>query len=78
VWELNGGQWTQVAPSGTYRDYPLPDGDAVIVAKVPRPPDERQANQPPTVTSLFIREGDQRVHIADVDATSVAVAPAQP
>lgn len=78
VWELNGGQWTQVAPSGTYRDYPLPDGDAVIVAKAPRPPDERQANQPTTVTSLFIREGDQRVHIADVDATSVAVAPAQP
>lgn len=78
VWELNGGQWTQVAPSETYRDYPLPNGDAVIIAKVPRPPDEQQPNQPPTVTSLFIRQGDQRVHIADVDATSVAVAPAQP
>lgn len=78
VWELNGMRWRRVAPDGTYRDYPLPNGDAVVIARVPRPPDAQQPNQPPTVTSLFIRQGDQRVHIADVDATAVAVGPTKP
>lgn len=77
VWELNGVQWTQIAPPGTYRDYPLPNGDAVVIAETPRPPDEQQPNQPSTVTSLFIRQGDQRVRIADVRATSVTVAPSR-
>jgi hypothetical protein len=65
VWELNGGRWTKVAPDGTYRDYPLPDGDAVVIARVaPRPADP----------GLFIRQGDRRVHITDADADRVAVA----
>lgn len=75
VWELNGSRWTQIAPDGTYRDYPLPNGDAVVIARVPRPPDQQQSNQPSTVTSLFVRQGAQRVHIADVDASAVTVAP---
>jgi hypothetical protein len=75
VWELNGTRWTRIAPDGTYRDYPLPDGDAVVIAAAPRPPDQQQTNQPSTVTSLSVRHGDRLVHIADVGATAVAVAP---
>lgn len=78
VWELRGNQWDQVAQDGTYRDYPLPNGDAVIVARVPRPPDARQSGQSSSVTSLFIRQDGHSVQIADVDAGAVAVVPGRP
>ncbi|MCV7287737.1 hypothetical protein H7J87_20630 [Mycolicibacterium wolinskyi] len=77
VWELNGTSWKQIAPDGTYREYPLPHGDAVVITRAPRPPDDQQRNQSPSITSVFIRRGGQRTHITDVEATSVAVAPTQ-
>lgn len=54
---------------GTYRDYPLPNGEAVVVAKPSQSP-----GQSSTATGLFIRQNDQLVHVADVEATAVAVA----
>ncbi|MUL65526.1 hypothetical protein BOO86_13690 [Mycobacterium sp. CBMA 234] len=69
VWELSGSQWTQVDPPGTYRDYPLPNGEAVVVAKPSQSP-----GQSSTATGLFIRQNGQLVHVADVEATAVAVA----
>ncbi len=62
----------------TYRDYPLPNGDAVIVARVPRPSDAQQPGQSTSVTRLFVRQDGHSVHIADVDAGAVAVAPSRP
>mgnify|MGYP000205049254 CR=1 FL=1 len=66
VWELHGLQWTQVDPAGTYRDYPLPSGDVVVMAKTAGSTD----------TGLFVRSSGQLVHVADVKAADVAVAPA--
>ncbi|TDH50208.1 hypothetical protein [Mycobacterium talmoniae] len=73
VWELRGTGWAPIAPAGTYRLYPLSNGDTAVVAKVPRPPDQQCPDQPSTVTSLFLRTGGKQVHLADVEATGVAV-----
>ena len=75
VWELGGSAWTQVDPAGTYRDYPLPGGDAVVVAQADRPADERRPNEPSTVTKLFIRERGTLVPVGKVEAALVAVGP---
>lgn len=75
VWELSGAGWTQIDPPGTYRDYPLQDGDAAVVAQVDRPADEQRPNEPSTVTKLLIRERGRLVPVAQVDPALVAVGP---
>ncbi len=55
-----GAEWQPVDPDRPGRHAPrLPaaHGDAVVIARVPRPPDQRQSSQPSTVTSLFVRQG---------------------
>jgi hypothetical protein len=76
VWELSGSHWTQIDAAGTYRDYPFPNGEAAMIVKEALPPDKQKPNEPSTVTSLFISHDGRRVHVADTEASDVAVAPA--
>lgn len=73
VWELRGKGWVQIAPPGTYRDYPLPNGESAVIKKRERLSGERQPGQPETVTSLFIRTADRMDPVMDVDVSGVAI-----
>ena len=77
VWELRGSQWTQVDPAETYRDFPFPNGAVLVKAKTAASGDKQQSAQTSNGTGLFIRTGAQLIHVADVEAADVAVAPAQ-
>lgn len=76
VWELSGTTWTQISPTGTYRDYPTPSGAVVVMANSQAPSDKQRPGQTSTGTSLFILTSDgQLVRVADVKAADFAVAP---
>lgn len=77
VWELRASEWTQIDPAGTYRDYPLPSGDVVVMAKAAASTDSQTSGQASNGTAVFARIGGQLVHVADADAADVAVAYAQ-
>lgn len=68
VWEFDGSTWTPVDPDGTYRDFPLPDGDAAVVVDVPR-------DVSPTGARLELRSGQRQIPIAEVEVAGVAVPP---
>ncbi len=59
------------------RDYPLPSGDVVVMAKSAASTDNQTSGLTSNGTAVFTRAGGQLVHIADVKAADVAVAPAQ-
>lgn len=76
VWELRGAAWAQISPAGTYRDYPTPNGTVVVMANKQAPTDKQQPSQTATGTGLFILNPvGQLIHVANVDASDVAVAP---
>lgn len=68
VWQLDGTGWTQVAPEGTLRDYPLPNGGSVVITSV-----TRSADKPNIVAELAIRRGGKTLHVADLASTEIAV-----
>lgn len=69
VWELSGPHWVQVDPAGTYRDYPSASGDVVVMVRPTGSTGQASAG-----TGLFIRNGGQLVHVADVKPADVVVA----
>lgn len=76
VRELRGTAWTQVDPAGTYRDFPVANGDVVV--KTNASTDTHQPDQTSNGTGPFIRTGGHLVHVADLKAGAGTVAGTPP